>query len=76
MLDYPFAWELLRYVENISGENQWFLKTCADLNSGRFSVGFSSYAVPGYENFRLTVSVTPTASGWDFSVVSQNTEIS
>ncbi len=74
MLDYPFAWDLLRYVESIRGENEWFLKSCAELNSGRYSVDFTSYSVPGYENFRLVVSVTPTASGWDFSVVSQNTK--
>lgn len=74
MLDYPFAWDLLQYVENISGEDQWFLKNCVELNSGRYSVDFTSYVVPGYENFRLTVSVAPTASGWDFSVSYQNTE--
>lgn len=76
MLDYPFAWDLLQYVENIKRENQWFLKKCVELNSGRFSVEFCSYAVPGYENFQLIVSVTPTASGWDFSVISQNIELS
>lgn len=75
MLDYPFAWDLLQYVERIRGENRWFLKKCIELNSGRYSVEFGSYAVPGYENFRLIISTTPTASGWDFSVVNQNTEL-
>lgn len=76
MLDYPFAWDLLQYVERIRGENRWFLKKCVELNSGRYSVDFASYAVPGYENFRLSVRVTPTASGWDFSIISQNTGLS
>ena len=76
MLDYPFAWDLLQYVDSIRGENRWFLKNCVELNSGRYSIGFTSYAVPGYENFRLTVSVTQTASGRDFSVSYQNTELS
>jgi len=74
MLDYPFAWELLQYVERIRGENRWFIKKCVELSAGRYSVDFVSYEVPGYENFLLTVSVTPTASGWDFSVSYQNTK--
>lgn len=76
MLDYPFAWDLLQYVKSISGENRWFLKNCFEANSGLCSVEFCSYDGPEYENFRLIVMATPTASGWDFSVVSQNTELS
>lgn len=76
MLDYPFAWDLLRYVESIRGEDQLFLKSCAEFNSGLCSVDFVSYNVPGYENFRLVVSVTPTASNWEFSVSYQNTTLS
>lgn len=76
MLDYPFAWSLLQYVESIRGENRWFLKNCTEFDSGRCSVEFCSYAVHEYEKFQLIVRATPTASGWDFSVVSQNTELS
>lgn len=76
MFDYPFAWDLLQYVEHIRGENRWFLKKCIELTSGRYSVDFVSYEVPEYKNFRLTVGVSPTAAGWDFSISYQNTELS
>lgn len=59
--DYLFAGALLRFVAELPGEIQWFIKECIEDEDGVYHAIFHSYACPEYRNCVLSIKVEPNA---------------